>query len=78
MWRDMLQIQRVCEDSDLIYTILKSVKAMIYDNMKISELCNLLYELYDIVRSECCEIISIIKTEIGIYSKDGKHLKLVY
>lgn len=77
IWKET-HIKDTVSEGIFVAQVIRGVRDYVKEGMKISELCRLLVEFFDIARNLCCDLIENIKLELCLYSPDGKHLHYAY
>lgn len=72
-----VQVLDTCTASELARGVISELAAHVYDGITKAELCRILKDKFRILERYCCDIIQQLKIELGLYCKDGIHLKYI-
>lgn len=72
-----IEVVDTCTMQELARDVIQQLAGYVYDGITKTELCRILKDKFRILERYCCDIIQQLKIELGLYCKDGVHLKYV-
>ncbi|AAM07194.1 hypothetical protein [Methanosarcina acetivorans] len=64
-------------DEELAREVLHGLKPHVCDGITIRELCRVIKKYYGVAAAYCCDLVSRLKIEMGMYCPDRRHLYFV-